>query len=65
MRHAEDVDGVWSNDKGVAAVHELNAVEECNEVEQEIAWCSSNGAVILERVGRGRPPMGLHASMSA
>ena len=65
MRQDEDVDGVRSNDKGVAAVHELNAVEECNEVEQEIGWCSSNGAVILERVGRGRPPMGLHASMSA
>jgi hypothetical protein len=24
-----------SNEKGVGAVHELNAVEECHEVEQE------------------------------
>ena len=46
MRQDEDVDGVRSNDKGVATVHELNVVEECHEVEQEIGWCSSNGVVI-------------------
>jgi hypothetical protein len=53
------------NDKGVGAVHELNVVEECHEVEQETGWCSSSSAVILERVGRGRQPMGLHVSMGA
>ena len=40
------MDGVQSNDKGVGTVHELNVVEECHEVEQEIGWCSSNGVVI-------------------
>ena len=65
MRQDEDVDGVRSNDKGVAAVHELNDVEECYEVEQETRWCSSSSAVILERVGRGRHPMVLRASMGA
>jgi hypothetical protein len=47
------------------AVYKLSVVKECHEVEQEIGWCSSNGAIILERVGRGIQPMGLHASMSA
>ena len=51
------------NDKGVSAVHELIVVEECYEVEQKIGWCSSSGAVILERVGRGRQPTGLRTSM--
>ena len=54
-----------SNDKGVGRVHELNVVEECHEVGQEIVWCSSSGVVILERVGRGRQPMGLRACMGA
>jgi hypothetical protein len=28
------------NDKSAGAMHELNAVKECREVEQETRWCS-------------------------
>jgi len=48
MRQREDVEG--ANEKGIGAVHELNDIEECYEVEQETRWCSLDGAVILERV---------------
>ena len=63
MRQREDVEG--ANEKGIGAVHELNDIEECYEVEQETRWCSLDGAVILERVEGGRQPMGLRASMGA
>ena len=52
MRQREDVEG--ANDKGIGAVHELNDVEECYEVEQETRWCSSVSGASLERIGRER-----------
>jgi hypothetical protein len=41
VRGGMDVGGAAS------AVHELNVVEECCEMEQETGWCSSGGDTSL------------------
>ena len=52
-------------DKGTYVVYELNALEECHEVEQETLRCSLGGDTSLKRVGRERKLMSLRANMGA
>ena len=58
-------EGLDDKGAGVVLVQELNALEECHEMEWETIWCSMGGGANLERVGRGRKLMGLRASMCA